>query len=184
MRWLRAGMLLLGLALCCGALLRTAGERPQANAQAPRQATPQDDRDHLFPMLDASQIQAILIETQDSRLEFHTFGMGKVSVNGRRADAEVYQTLVNQIAALPVAGIEPFSGDRELLLTLTIDTDSARHIARFYEDGVSGEEAYILCGAQDDLCYYQTDGWRVGMLMMTCEGTRIQDERGNETPAS
>ena len=186
MRHLRTGMLLLGLLVCCGALLGTAARRPSADAQTAQTAPAmqQDDRAPLFPALDTSRIQAILIETQDSRLEFHTFGAGKVSVNGRRADEQVYKTLVNQIAALPVAGVEPFAGDRELLMTLTIDTGSARHVACFYEDGGTGEEAYILCGPQDAPCYYQTDGWRVGMLMMTCEGTRIQDERGNETPAS
>ncbi len=70
------------------------------------------------------------------------------------------------------------------LLTLTVCTGAKQHIARFYEDDGTGEVARIVTGSEDAPEYGQTDGWRVGTLMMTCEGTRIQDERGNERPAS
>ena len=70
------------------------------------------------------------------------------------------------------------------LLTLTVCTGGKQHIARFYEDDGTGEVARIVAGSADAPEYGKTGGWRVGTLMMTCEGTRIQDERGNERPAS
>ena len=54
--------------------------------------------------------------------------------------------------------------------------------SRFYEDGGTGEFARVIAGTEGEPEYGQTCGWRVGTLMMTCEGTRIQDERGNEQP--
>ena len=84
---------------------------------------------------------------------------------------------------LPVDVSAAFSaGSTKLLLTLTVYTGSERHTARFYEDGGTGEFARVIAGTEGEPEYGQTCGWRVGTLMMTCEGTRIQDERGNEQP--
>ena len=66
---------------------------------------------------------------------------------------------------------------------MVISSGSRQQTARFYEDGGKGEKAHIVLGSEDAPEYRQTSGWRVGTLMMTCEGTRIQDAHGNETPA-
>lgn len=137
----------------------------------------------LFPDLNAEAITAISIDTPESSFRFYTDGNGGVSVNGRQADAEIYGTLVDQISGLPVDVSAAFSaGSTKLLLTLTVYTGSERHTARFYEDGGTGEFARVIAGTKGEPEYGQTCGWRVGTLMMTCEGTRIQDERGNEQP--
>ena len=70
----------------------------------------------------------------------------------------------------------------QLLLTLVVLADGIQHTARFYDDGKQGEKALIVAGEADTPQYHRTGGWRVGTLVMTCEGTRIQDAHGNETP--
>ncbi|MGN1249365.1 MAG: hypothetical protein ACI4XW_04730 [Candidatus Spyradocola sp.] len=130
-------------------------------------------------------ITAISVHSPERSFQFYADGRGEVSVNGQQADAEIYLTLVSQISELPVAHTDAFVPDSmQWLLTLTVCAGSEQHTARFYEGEGTGEVARIVAGSEDAPEYGQTGGWRVGTLMMTCEGTRIQDERGNERPAS
>ena len=189
-------MLVVGMAVsavffCLGdAGARTAPEQAAVQqsaeaAQNTEQALAQDGPVLLFPDLDMNAITAISVFSPERSFQFYADGSGKVSVNGRQADAEIYLTLVSQISELPVARTEAFIPDSvQWLLTLTVCTGGKQHIARFYEDDSAGKVARIVTGSEDAPEYGQTGGWRVGTLMMTCEGTRIQDERGNERPAS
>ena len=164
----------------------TGGALPDEAAAAQETAQQAGYGSHplLFPALNASRITAITVSTPERSFRFDAEG-GEVSVNGRQADAEIYETLVNQIAALPVDRIGAFTPDSaQLLLVITVCADGAEQTARFYEDGGTGETAWIIAGTADAPAYAKTSGWRVGTLMMTCEGTRIQDERGNERPAA
>ena len=189
-------MLVVGMAVsavffCLGdAGARTAPEQAAVQqraeaAQNTEQALAQDGPVLLFPDLDMNAITAISVFSPERSFQFYADGSGKVSVNGQQADAEIYLTLVNQISELPVHQTEAFIPDSvQWLLTLTVCTGGKQHIARFYEDDSAGKVARIVTGSADAPEYGQTGGWRVGTLMMTCEGTRIQDERGNERPAS
>ena len=137
----------------------------------------------LFPELAASHITALSVSTPERSFQFHTGKQGTVSVNGSRADSDIYSVLLDQITGLPVERHSAFSPQaQDLLLTLIISTDTREHTARFYEGG-GGETAHIVLGTDDNPQYRRTSGWRVGTLMMTCEGTRIQDIHGNEQPA-
>ena len=152
-------------------------------AQNTEQALAQDGPVLLFPDLDMNAITAISVFSPERSFQFYADGSGKVSVNGQQADAEIYLTLVSQISELPVHQTDAFIPDSvQWLLTLTVCTGGKQHIARFYEDDSAGKVARIVTGSEDAPEYGQTGGWRVGTLMMTCEGTRIQDERGNEQP--
>lgn len=163
-----------------------AAEQQSAEAaQNTEQALAQDGPVLLFPDLDMNAITAISVFSPERSFQFYADGSGKVSVNGQQADAEIYLTLVSQISELPVHQTDAFIPDSvQWLLTLTVCTGGKQHIARFYEDDSAGKVARIVTGSEDAPEYGQTGGWRVGTLMMTCEGTRIQDERGNERPAS
>lgn len=169
---------------------RTAPEQAavQQSAEAAQntdQALAQDGPVLLFPDLDMNAITAISVHSPERSFQFYADGRGGVSVNGQQADAEIYLTLVSQISELPVAHTDAFISDSvQWLLTLTVCAGSEQHTARFYEGEGTGEVARIVAGSEDAPEYGQTGGWRVGTLMMTCEGTRIQDERGNERPAS
>lgn len=189
-------MLVVGVAVfavffCLGdAGARTAPEQAavQQRAEAAQntdQALAQDGPVLLFPDLDMNAITAISVHSPERSFQFYADGRGGVSVNGQQADAEIYLTLVSQISELPVAHTDAFIPDSmQWLLTLTVCAGSEQHTARFYEDEGTGEIARIVAGSEDAPEYGKTGGWRVGTLMMTCEGTRIQDERGNERPAS
>lgn len=137
----------------------------------------------LFPDLDPASITAVSLKTPERSFEFRRGEYNAVTVNGQLADSEIYLTLLTQIAELPVSTLDALPAGNDQLLTLVVTTGGQRRTAHFYDDGGAGTEAFILCGTQEAPQYRQTDGWRVGTLLMTCEGTRIQDERGNEIPA-
>lgn len=196
------------ITLCAtGALLlalflspRLDGERAEAavpvHSAAPVQAAPvqnaaiQEEKQDtggalLFPDLNAKAITAITVRTPERSFRFAREYDSLVSVNGQQADSEIYMTLVGQIAELPVSPAEQFcASDTKLLLTLIISAGEEQHTASFYEDGGTGATARVIAGTESAPRYGQTDGWRVGTLMMTCEGTRVQDEQGNEQPLS
>lgn len=138
----------------------------------------------LFPDLDHIQLTSLSVITQDRSFQFDLGQQGAVSVNGQQADREAFSTLVEQIAELPVEQHAAFVPDaQDLLLTLIVSSGAKQQTARFYEDGLQGEKTRIVLGTDAAPEYRQTNGWRVGTLMMTCEGTRILDAHGNETPA-
>jgi len=134
----------------------------------------------LFPDLSAGAITSVAVHADSCAFDFLIDSRGAVSVNGRRADSEIFDTLIAQITELPVVPLSAFTPAQEPVMTLTIRSGEREHVARFYEGGEKGKEAVILAGSSDAPRYRQTDGWRIGTLLMTCEGTRIQDERGNE----
>lgn len=137
----------------------------------------------LFPELSSAHITALLVSTPERSFRFSRDNQGLVSVNGQQADSEIFSTLLDQIAELPAERRSAFIPQpQDLMLTLVISSDEKQQTARFYADTASSETAYIVLDAGESSEYHQTSIWRVGTMMMTCEGTRILDIHGNETP--
>ncbi|MBR3794678.1 MAG: hypothetical protein IKK34_01440 [Clostridia bacterium] len=125
----------------------------------------------LFPGLDVHAVTAVSISTHERSFEFRSDNSA-VTVNGSAADSDIYRTLLLQIAELPVSALNALPAGASQILSLVVTTGTERHHAQFY--GGTGAEAYIRCGTQHAPQYRQTDGWRVGTLMMTCEGARME----------
>lgn len=184
-----AACMLAATALCAaffGLHQQPSTPRPQAAStlRPTTLSTVFDPASTLFPELGDMHVTALSITTPDRSFQFHMDTQGMVSVNGQQADSEVFSTLLEQIEKLPVERYSTFSPQQQnLIMTLVISSEEEKHTARFYEDGSEGEKAHIVLGTDDAPEYRQTNGWRVGTLMMTCEGTRILDIHGNETPA-
>ena len=135
-----------------GFMLLPAGNKSTQTLSAPdapaREATSGElpDERLLFPELTDSDISEIHIRAGDD-CAFDFSVRGELSVNGQKADEEVFSTLVDQLTA----------------------------------DSEDGKYAYVVAGADKERCL-KTDAWRVGTLLLTCEGTRIFDASGQETP--
>ena len=138
-----------------------------------------DDR-LLFPELTDSDISEIHIRAGDD-CAFDFSVRGELSVNGQKADGEVFSTLLDQLTADCFIPCEDFEPRGEPLLTVMVSTDTQDFSARFYQDSEDGKYAYVVAGAGKARCL-KTDAWRVGTLLLTCEGTRIFDASGQETP--
>ena len=137
----------------------------------------------LFPSLEPGDVSVLSVTTQEGKFEFLCTDVHTVSLNGRKADEEIFATLLSQIAELPVHTLAPFTPAAEPVMTLSIRLrDGAQHTARFYGDGASGRKARIAATSRSASTYHITDAWRMGTLLLTCEGTRIQDENGREAP--
>ena len=135
---------------------------------------------HLFASVEQADVSALLVRSEDRSFDF-LCGDGGVSVNGQRADTEGFFTLLDQILSLPVVPCEPFAPEGEALLTLLLTADGCEQAARFYRTESRGI-ARVVSDAPGESLYGQVKSWRIGTLLMACDGTRIQDESGNETP--
>ena len=128
-------------------------------------------------------VTRLSVVTAESQYIFKCSEDARISVNGQKADRDVFLTLLDQILTMPVVTIPPFVPADEAAVTLTLVTDSTQYTAAFYRDG-DEESPYIsiISGGTDAPCYQRTDRWRLGTMLLACEGTRIQDEQGAETP--
>lgn len=169
-----------------GFMLLPAGNKSTQTLSAPdapaREATGGElpDERLLFPELTDSDISEIHIRAGDD-CAFDFSVRGELSVNGQKADGEVFSTLLDQLTADCFIPCEDFEPRGEPLLTVTVFTDTQDFSARFYQDSKNGKYAYVVAGADKARCL-KTDAWRVGTLLLTCEGTRIFDASGQETP--
>lgn len=137
----------------------------------------------LFPELEKTFVTALSVTTPERSFSFACSREGRVSVNGQKADADVFATLLAQISTLPVASLAAFTPTHDPLMTLNVVTeDGQEFIASFYHGERSDAYIRIICDPQGSPHYSQTDGWRIGTLLLACDGTRIQDESGRETP--
>ena len=176
-------------AVCLLSVMLLPGAKKQADSvsQTVSQSDSQQpdntqDAQALFPELSEDEITGIRIAAPDD-CEF-TFSVSEkngLSVNGQKADGEVFSTLLDQLTADCFVPCEDFEPRGEPLLTVTVSTDTQDFSARFYQDSEDGKYAYVVAGADKARCL-KTDAWRVGTLLLTCEGTRIFDASGQETP--
>ena len=113
--------------------------------------------------------------------EFDFSVRGELSVNGQKADEEVFSTLVDQLTADSFTLCDDFEPQNDALLTVTVYTDTQDFSASFYQEQGDSKYAYVVAGADNER-FLKTDAWRVGTLLLTCEGTRIFDASGQETP--
>lgn len=160
----------------------------QAQEEAPgaTQKPPQSDvvtGQPLFAGLESDSIRAVSIHTPERLFQFQCSTGDSVSVNAYVADEDVFDTLIEQLMAFDFVQRDPFAPEGEPLLTVAISTDTQQYNARFYEDGETGRNTNIISMQQSSTQYLTTEAWRVGTLLLTCEGTRIFDESGKETPA-
>ena len=169
-----------------GFMLLPAGNKSTQTLSAPdapaHEATSGElpDERLLFPELTDSDISEIHIRAGDD-CAFDFSVRGELSVNGQKADGEVFSTLLDQLTADCFVPCEDFEPRGEPLLTVTVSTDTQDFSARFYQDSEDGKYAYVVAEAEKERCL-KTDAWRVGTLLLTCEGTRIFDASGQETP--
>lgn len=195
MRFLHIGALCIFISALAVMMLIPFSPAVHPSAQADRQekravpAAPDSSSSHhplpsaLFPGLDQSRISMLNVTAPGRSFEFRCDTPGDVSVNGNQADEEIFRTLIDQIQQLPVSALHPFIPEDAPALVLRISTrDGTQHTARFYS-GSSDSRVQVFSGASDTPVCHSTDAWRIGTLMMTCEGTRIQDASGNEIPA-
>ena len=129
---------------------------------------------------DASAAGQLLFHANDD-CEFDFSVRGELSVNGQKADEEVFSTLVDQLTADSFTLCDDFEPQNDALLTVTVYTDTQDFSASFYQEQGDGKYAYVVAGADNER-FLKTDAWRVGTLLLTCEGTRIFDASGQETP--
>lgn len=186
---MRRFWVILGIALACGAaffalLMRSAQLTTVASSDMTAESllpSPAEQAEPLFASLDVEELVALSITTAECSYEFRC-ASEKISLNGQKADHDVFATLLDQILLLPVIPTDPFPMDGTLMATLVLTIGDQTHTVTFYR---SSEEAYagVVSGPPNAPCYHKTDAWRVGTMLLTCEGTRIQDASGQETPA-
>ena len=181
--FLLAAVCLLGVMLLPGAKEQSPSVSQTVSSSDSQETGSEQDAQALFPELSNDEITGIRITAADD-CEF-TFSVSKdngLSVNGQKADSAVFSTLVDQILSPSFMPVDAFEPADEPVVTMTVCTERRDFIARFYTDQDVGKYAYVITGEESSRCL-KTDAWRVGTLLLTCEGTRIFDASGQETPA-
>lgn len=188
--WMLIGAAGAAALLTCALLTRApSGEAvsaPEARPSATRgPSTIADEADAyaLFAQLAAGSVTRLSVVTPQSQYTFRCADDARISVNGQKADRDVFLTLLDQILTMPVVTIAPFSPTGDASVTLTLVSEGMQYTASFYREA-DEESPYmrIISGGADAPCYQRTDRWRLGTMLLACEGTRIQDAQGAETP--
>lgn len=179
-----AGALMMTIA--CASFLMKPAEQSAASAAAAASPAPVQETastSALFPEASIRDVTRLDISTAEADYSFTGADSGFVSLNGRKADPDVFSTLLGQILYLPVTPTDPFTPSAQPTVTLTLSLGDTQHIICFYRDDHSpGPYVTLTVGTGTASAYHKTDTWRIGTMLLTCEGTRIQDERGHETP--
>lgn len=150
---------------------------PAASCASPADASPAAEAlPVLFPDLVVEDIVYLSVRTPDRSFEFRLGEHGRFLVNNQSADMGIYNTLVSQIARIPVSAVHAIPEENTQLLTLQISTPAHSHVAHFFADGGADTEAFIRSGPREAPLYFQTDAWRVGTLIMACEGAPIHED--------
>lgn len=186
-RWMLIGAVGAAALLTCALLTRApSGDEVQAEPVATRgPSTIADEADAyaLFAQLEACSVTRLSVATPESQYTFRCADNARISVNGQQADRDVFMTLLDQILTMPVVTIAPFSPTDDASVTLTLVSGGTQYTVAFYLEA-DEESPYIniISGGADAPCYQRTDRWRLGTMLLACEGTRIQDAQGAETP--
>ena len=172
--------------LALAAILLPAALRPVRSAddstQPPAAMTAGADGEQpLFPSLKRQDILSLSISTPEHSFSFDCADKIDVSVNGQQADGEVFSTLLDQIMGTYYDSAQAETPRAAPVLTLTVSTQLGAYNARFYTE--NGRTAHIITHAPGCAQTLVTEAWRVGTMLLTCEGTRIFDANGRETPA-
>lgn len=179
-------LLIVPALIVCACFLGSSGDADASAADTPAAeshlAQPTGDEQTLFPELNPSLVTAVSIITPQSTFDLKRDENRSVSINGQRGDREVFATLLTHIAAMSFRSSDSFTPPDTPLLTLIVHQQGREFSAAFYADGGTGEFARVVTTRSGSPAYGTTDGWHIGTLMLACEGTRIQDESGKETP--
>lgn len=164
------------------------GEDAQATpppVSAPPTSVAQEQEAHsLFSSLAREDVAELRVQTPEQRYIFRCPDALRVSVNGQKADLGVFETLLEQVLSLPVVTISAFTPSTQACVTLELTADGTRYTASFYR-GAREDDPYVSVVSSRpgaDVRYHRTDSWRLGTMLLACEGTRILDEKGDETP--
>ena len=114
--------------------------------------TEQHASQKLFPDFDASRVVSVSITTPQSSFDLRRENGRPVSINGQRGDAEVFATLLGQIASLSYVPMEAFIKPGQPLLTLNVRMSDEEYSAVFYDDGGTGEYARITGMIYEEIC--------------------------------
>lgn len=154
-----------------------------ASSSGPLSIADEQEAYALFGHLTNTAVTGLSLKTSESTYDFRCTDTLRVSVNGQKADYDVFSTLLEQILTMPVITVSPFTPSSSAAVTLTLCAGSAQYTVVFFRDE-DEESPYVnlISGDADDPCYQKTDRWRLGTMLLACEGTRIQDEKGEETP--
>lgn len=168
----------------CACLTPSLSAEEASTSAAPSAVTDaaEGDEQPLFPEMNPADVTAVSIATPQSTFSLERDEARGVSINGQRGDKGVFTTLLSHINGICFSPAEPFSAQTAPLLTLVVRQQGHEFTAVFYADGGTGEYARVIASRGGEPTYGTTNGWHIGTLMLACEGMRIQDESGRETP--
>ena len=99
-----------------------------------------------------------------------------LSVNGHDADQEVFDTLLRQIVSASMCEPAAFTPEGDPLMTVSAQSPSGQRLMRFFADKQDQSRVYVLISGRGADEQGTTDAWRVGTILMACEGSQLTHE--------
>ena len=93
------------------------------------------------------------------------------------AHEEVFSTLIRQIESAEDGQSAAFQPQDDPLLTVSLSGTDGTHTLQFYADAQDRSRVYVLCSGKADAS--TTEAWRVGTILLACEGTQIPEEESH-----
>ena len=114
--------------------------------------------------------------TASGRCFVYSRSAAGIRVNGGEADEEVFMTLLRQIgSALQDEGAEG-EPSGEPLLTVQVCAGDEKQTVSFYTDEADRRRVFVLSSGDEGSVSGTTEAWRVGTILLACEGTQLPGE--------
>ena len=123
----------------------------------------------------AETVTSLSVRTSGRCFVYNRSAAG-IRVNGGEADEEVFTTLLRQISdALEDADAEA-QPSGEPLLTVKICAADVNQTVSFYADETDRRHVFVFSSGDKGDVSGTTEAWRVGTILLACEGTQLPGE--------
>ena len=127
----------------------------------------------LLPALPAKAdpaLAGLTVYAGEDRAYRYTCLEDELRVNGAPADAEVFQTLLTQLAD-SLGGEETALPTGEEVLCVELSLEGEDVILRYVRPAEAPEALVVVAAAGEERLVRQTQGWRAATILLACEGS-------------
>ncbi len=128
----------------------------------------------LFEGITLSGITRLCVRTSGRTYTFVCTGGQAVCLDGGKADEEIFATLLEEIREQEYEKTPAFTPQTRPVAVVELQEGAATYEASFYSEG-DRECSEVIVQGNGKLRYLQTESWRIGTMLLTCEGAWSTD---------
>jgi hypothetical protein len=145
-----------------------------AAAGAQENGRPDSGEVGLFEETILSGITRLCVRTSHRTYTFLCEGGEAVCLDGGKADEEIFSTLLEEIRDREYEKTTAFTPQTQPVAVVELQEGTRTYEASFYSEG-DRECSEVIVRGNGKLRYLQTESWRIGTMLLTCEGAWSAD---------